>query len=190
MTGGRAFLSTLTFRDAGPGDVQAVAQLHAESWRASYRGILSHEFLDGPIYADRIEVWRGRLAGAPSRTSSPEDQLVLLAEENGVLRGFVCAFLDADPRWGAFLDNLHVVPAWQGRGLGKRLMSTAGAWVADRCPGMGLYLLVFDENRAARGFYDRLGGQVVERYAHRAPDGTDLLTVRYWWKDARELVDS
>jgi ribosomal protein S18 acetylase RimI-like enzyme len=173
----------VAFRKAGPDDVEAVAQLHALSWRVSYRGILSDEFLDGPILDNRLAVWRGRLTGyAP-------DQLVLLAEEKGALRGFMCAFLDADPKWGTFLDNLHIEPAWQGRGLGRELMARAGAWVTARRPGMGLYLLVFEENHAARGFYDRLGGQIVKRFPHRAVDGTDLTIVRYWWENAGKLVD-
>jgi len=178
------------FRHAGPGDAEAVARLHAASWRGAYRGILSDEYLDGPIVEERLGVWRARLAEAGPGTSSPPDnQLVLLAEESGVVCGFVCAFLDSDTRWGAFLDNLHVLPAWQGRGLGKQLMSRAGAWVSDRRPGMGLYLLVFEENRPARAFYDALGGEVVERFWYHAADGTDLVSVRYWWADAGRLVD-
>ncbi|HSJ57457.1 MAG TPA: N-acetyltransferase [Anaerolineae bacterium] len=179
---GNPHLAGVTYRDAGPEDVEAVARLHASSWRASYRGILSDEFLDGPILDDRLAVWRGRLVDGTS------NQLVLLAEEKGALCGFVCAFLDVEPEWGAFLDNLHVVPGWQGRGMGRELMVRAGAWVAERRPGMGLYLLVFEENRAARGFYDRLGGRIVERFSHRAVDGTELVMLRYWWENAGALV--
>ncbi|MBN1659648.1 MAG: GNAT family N-acetyltransferase [Anaerolineae bacterium] len=180
---GDPHLVDVAYRNAGPDDVAAVAQLHAQSWRASYRGILSDEFLDGPILDDRLALWRARLV------DGARNQLVLLAEEERVLRGFACAFLDVEPEWGAFLDNLHIVREWQGRGLGRALMAQAGAWVAERRPGMGLYLLVFEENRAARAFYDRLGGQIVERFPYRAVDGTDLVMLRYWWRNAGSLQE-
>jgi GNAT superfamily N-acetyltransferase len=36
----------LRFRAAGPGDAQAVAGLHADSWRRHYRGAYADSFLD------------------------------------------------------------------------------------------------------------------------------------------------
>jgi GNAT superfamily N-acetyltransferase len=159
-------------------DAKVVARLHAESWRNTYRGILSEPFLDHEIFDDRLFLWQKRLSEPQS-----ESQLVLLAEESGELFGFVCVFLDADPRWGDLLDNLHIRMDAQGRGLGRRLMSEAASWVLRQRSGSGLYLWVFEANHQARKFYELLHGKVVERQAQRAPGGTEVMAVRYVWID-------
>ena len=166
------------FRRAAISDAKRVAELHAESWRNTYRGILSDHFLDHEIFANRLSLWQKRLS-----EPQPETQLILLAEERGELLGFGCAFLDVDPRWGALLDNLHIRVDAQGRGLGRRLMSEEVSWILRRRPGSGLYLWVFEGNDRARKFYELLLGKVVERQAQRAPDGTEVIAVRYAWDD-------
>jgi len=35
--------------------------------------------------------------------------------------------VDADPEWGALLDNLHVSPSSKGHGLGRRLSAESAA---------------------------------------------------------------
>jgi GNAT superfamily N-acetyltransferase len=133
--------------------------------------------LDGPLLADRLAAWRGRFA-AVNRT----DQMVLVDEQAGQMQGFACAFLDADPDWGSLLDNLHVVPECKGRGLGRQLM----AEVANRLLKVDrtrLHLWAFEQNHAARRFYERLGGILTTSQAESAPDGKEVNVVRYCWSD-------
>jgi len=99
------------------------------------------------------------------------------------MKGFVCVFLDADPHWGALLDNLHVSPSAQGRGLGRRLMAEAARWVRQHRPQSRLHLWVYEQNASARGFYERLGGIVTEHRIVDAPDGTQVPAIRYVWDD-------
>jgi GNAT superfamily N-acetyltransferase len=167
----------MTIRVAEPADADAIAQLHACSWHTAYRGILSDDFLDGPLLADRQALWRARFA-APDRT----DQIAVMDEEDGKLQGFACAFLDADPDWGTLLDNLHVVPERKGKGLGRQLM----AEVAHRILKLDrtrLHLWAFEQNHAARKFYERLGGRITTSHVESAPDGREVNAVRYCWLD-------
>jgi ribosomal protein S18 acetylase RimI-like enzyme len=175
----------VTFRRARAEDADAVADLHALSWRATYRGILRDEFLDGPVLEERQAVWRERLADA----GAADSRFVLLAEQGGELHAFVCAILDADPTWGALLDNLHVVKWSQGKGLGRILMAEASLWIRRQRPGSRMHLWVFEKNVAALRFYDRLGGGVIERRAIAAPDGLLVESVCYGWKDLSPLVE-
>ena len=168
----------MEFRRAMLSDVKRVAELHAESWRNTYRGILADHFLDHEIFGNRLSLWQKRLS-----EPQPESQLILLAEECGELFGFVCAFLDADPCWGALLDNLHIHADAQSRGLGRRLMSKAVSWILQQRPGSGLYLWVFEANHQARKFYEGLQGKAAERQVQRAPGDTEVMAVRYAWDD-------
>jgi hypothetical protein len=97
----------MRFREATGADAMAVATLHAESWRAFYRGAYRDEYLDGDVVEDRLRVWEERLS-----TPAPY-QFVVLAEEEDELIGFACAYGGHDETWGSFLDNIHVRPKHQ-----------------------------------------------------------------------------
>jgi ribosomal protein S18 acetylase RimI-like enzyme len=81
---------------------------------------------------------------------------------------------------GGELDQLYVDPAWQGRGIGSRLVRLAQA----RRPE-GLALWTFQANLSAQRFYERHGFVAVawtdgSANEERAPD------VRYVWGGHRE----
>ncbi|HTB87468.1 MAG TPA: GNAT family N-acetyltransferase [Steroidobacteraceae bacterium] len=173
----------MTIRAAGLADAGAIALLHAHSWQSAYRGILSDEFLQGPLHENRRVLWHTRLSD-----TERADQFVLVDEEGGALRGFACAFLEADPEWGCLLDNLHVVPDLKGRGLGGQLMTAVAQRVMLSNPDSGLHLWAYEQNLAARRFYERLGGIISERHAEMAPDGTEVNAVRYFWSELSGLA--
>lgn len=168
-------------REARESDADDVARLHAASWRTAYRGALSDAYLDGPIEAERAALWRGRL-GQPA-----QDQLVLVAESAGQMVGFACAYGGHDPRWGTFLDNLHVVPELKRQGIGAQLMVEVAAWSARSLPGQGIYLWVLQSNLSARRFYARLGGEDSGSDLWTPPDGSALPKLRIAWRDAEAL---
>lgn len=172
----------LMLRKATADDAAAFAQLHVESWRSAYRGILDPDYLAGPIEQERREVWAGRFA-APN-----EDMHITIAEDGEGAIGFVCTFGQEDPVWGSMVDNLHVLPRAKGRGVGRLLLASAGVWAANRYPGASLHLWVFEANEAARQFYDRMGGIVVERIIEPNPaGGGESWSLRYAWKDLADL---
>lgn len=76
----------MRFRVATEADAMAVAALHAESWRAHYRGAYRDEYLDGDVVQDRIRVWKERLS------TPAQNQFIVLAEEKDCLIGFGCAY--------------------------------------------------------------------------------------------------
>ena len=158
-------------------DAAEIASLHADSWRTAYRGLLPDAFLDGPVDADRQRVWRARMV-APD----PHRRFVVKAISDEGLAGFACVLLDAEPSWGALLDNLHVKPGLKGLGIGHRLFREARAWVAEHAPGERMHLTVIEGNLEARRFYDRQLGSVVERKTVEVITGVRLPILRYAWE--------
>jgi hypothetical protein len=104
-------VQSVRFRVAGAADATAIAALHADSWRRHYRGVYSDSFLDGDVEQDRRTVWSKRLAVTTSETVH-----TVVAEDDDGLVGFTHVVFDADPEWGALLDNLRVEwrIAWRG----------------------------------------------------------------------------
>ena len=178
-------MNPVTFRPATLADSQRIASLHTVSWRDAYRGILPDSYLAGPIAEERVNLWRSRL-------SSPggDRRYVLLAEAEGTLVAFVCALLDEEPLWGAYLDNLHVLPELKGRGLGRQLFRRAAQWVMSNEPGWPIHLWVFEANDEARRFYAALGGEVVEYRLKQAPGETEIPSLCYVWRDLRVLLNN
>lgn len=166
----------IEYRPASPTDAEAVAALHARSWREHYRGSFTDAFLDGDLLGERLGVWRERL-GSPR-----DDQLVQLAVGGERLVGFVCAYGGHDPRWGSFIDNLHVAGEAKRGGVGSSLMAQAGAWLAERYPGLGVYLLVLEANAPARRFYESLGGRSAEVSTMETHGGARVRSCRYVWE--------
>lgn len=161
-------------RFAKPEDADAIAELHAASWRSAYRGMLSDAYLDGGVLEERRDLWRRRLQTEPGL-----DQGVLVAEEDGSLVGFICIFLEAEPGQGPLLDNLHVRPDRKGGGLGQRLIREGIAWMRTRGTFERWHLWVLEANLPTRLVYEHLGWEAVERVIHAGPDGTRIPVWRY-----------
>ncbi len=173
----------IVLRGASPQDIDAVATLHAESWRRHYRGAYRDEYLDGDIVAERRAVWRERLS-IPSANS-----FTLVAEHNSEIVGFAHMILDNDPQWGALLDNLHVTYQLKRHGIGRRLLSAVARELARRRPdNRRFYLWVLAQNTAAEAFYVACGGKRVEtKPSGPFPGGGQALSHRMAWPDAAAL---
>ena len=171
----------MEYRPARVDDAGAIARLHADSWRNSYRGTYSDEYLDGPVFDDRLTIWRERMTAADPRADT------IVAFDGVDIVGFVHTVLDADPAWGALVDNLHVAPTRKGGGIGTQLMARSAAAVIERAPGRGLHLWVLDSNTAAQAFYRARGGTHEGSEWSEAPDGGAVLALRFVWPDPTAL---
>jgi ribosomal protein S18 acetylase RimI-like enzyme len=182
-------LDRLELRRAGAADAEQIALLHADSWRRHYRGAYSDAFLDGDVDADRRTAWRQRLQASDGTTAT------IAAEVDGALVGFIHVLFQHDPEWGALIDNLHVVFASKGGGIGTKLMAEAARAVLERCDGSGLYLWVLEQNVAAQAFYKARAGRCVGRAAVEAPGGVSArlngspTKLRYVWPDPALLLN-
>lgn len=175
-------------REATADDADAVARLHADSWRRHYRGAYADAFLDGDVLADRIAVWRERLR-------EPDPHRCTLLAETSRLIGFANSYLEDDPAWGALIDNLHVTAAHQRSGVGTRLLALTAEAIVERspAPASGVYVWVLERNTAAQRFYDALGASRAAREPVTPPGGVPArlagrpFKLRYVWSDAATL---
>ncbi len=178
-------MNPLLFRRATGTDAEGIASLHTESWRDAYRSIFPDSYLNGPIADERANLWKSRFS-----CLGHDRFFVLLAETPGELIGFVCVLLDEAPQWGACLDNLHVLPGWRGRGVGRLLLGRAAQWVMSTEPGWPIHLWVFEANAGARCFYDALGGEVVEHHLKEVVKGIKIPSLLYVWHDLQKLQNN
>ncbi len=170
----------MAVREATVDDVPAIARVHVDTWRATYRGIVPDDFLDGLTYEGRERQWTAAL-GPGSRT-----RLFVGEDDAGRVVGFAACGpeLGGDPDYRGELYALYIDAAAQGRGLGRQLVRAVAGRLADE--GMtSLLLWVLAEN-PSRGFYERLGGREV-RTQPIAIGGATLEEVAYGWPDTGVL---
>lgn len=170
----------VTVRGAGPGDQSLIAALHFSSWLSAYRGMLPDSYLDGPLKSELETYWSAALPRAG------DTDVILTAECDGSLCGFIAAWNDPERDGMAFIDNLHVDPARRGAGTGRRLMAEA----AERLQAKGYsgaYLWVFADNAGARRLYERLGAE-LRREMDKPISGHPVMQAEYVWSDLSALA--
>jgi len=172
----------IRLRNAQFSDYAAIAKLHSDNWKETYRGILSDHYLDHEIDKDRLDTWYQRLK------SPADNQFITIAISDDVIVGFCCVFLNDDPAYGSLIDNLHVAPEFRWSGIGKMLVKDSARYVCEKADNKKMYLWVFEENKNARIAYEYMGGTNVETVDKANPDGTISRTCRIFWSDASKFL--
>lgn len=165
----------MKYRHASLSDADDIALLHTSSWQNTYRGLFSDDFLANEALSDRQAVWNQRL-GSPI-----SGQFVMVAEESRSLLGFICLFAGYDDHYGCLLDNLHVAPGQQRRGIGKQLTLNAMDWLRKTDPNCRMYLWVFTDNVDAIRFYRALGGVTADKMLYTGIGDKPVDAVRMIW---------
>ena len=174
---------SIGYREATADDADAIGRLHADSWRRNYRGAMRDSYLDGDVVTERLATWTERLA------SPAAGSFTVVAVREGAVVGFAHTVVDADPEWGALLDNLHVTHELRGHGIGGRHMTETARRLVERTADPRLHLWVLEQNTAAQDFYVKRGGLNVERTpGDPLPDGGSAPAFRFAWPDVTTLL--
>lgn len=174
--------SMIKLRDAQFSDHAAIAKLHAASWQQHYRGIMSDYFLDKEVEQDRLNVWYHRLQN-PS-----ENQKIMLATSDENIVGLSCFYLNDDPVFGTLIDNLHVSKNLQKSGVGAMLLKESAKYIRTYANSPKMYLWVYELNKNARAFYDRLDGKNFQTIGIENSDKTKAQVCRYVWDDVSSIL--
>jgi ribosomal protein S18 acetylase RimI-like enzyme len=167
---------------AGPGDADDLGQLHVKSWRETYGGLLPQAYLSRMRAQDHARRFARQLL-VPR-----QGETVLIAEGSAGPVGYASgAVLRGDERRAdAELFTLYVLRAAQGVGVGRALLG-ASARVLRAQGARSLMLFVLSPNRAARRFYEHLGGEAFAEVPSRGW-GRNLTETAYRWTDIGVLA--
>ena len=103
--------------------------------------------------------------------------------------GFVHTVLDADPTWGALLDNLHVSHELKRSGIGAQLMAAGARAVAGtRRLAAPVPVGAGTEHGRAGVLRSPRAGLRVGREERRSPAGDPVVAFRYAWPDVGRVV--
>jgi len=166
----------MLIREATHNDVPAMAKVHVDTWRTTYRGIVPDEHLANLSYERRANGWYQVLSRAPE-----DGNFTFVAkEETGEIVGFANGGMERTGNlvYKGELTAIYIQKAHQGKGIGRCLVSAVAARLSQSgIDSMLVWVLV--DNSACQ-FYAALGGKRVyekERKIGERP----LIEVAYGW---------
>ena len=167
----------IRIRIAQPSDAGPIAELHVDTWRAAYAGILPDDVLLGLSPSAERRQWLPIIA-----TSDHEFAVHIAEAADGELLGYGSAG-PARPSglpYTGEVYTLYVAPDHQGRGLGRRLLFAMLAQL--HLQGFDSAMLWVLAANPSRFFYHAMGGAVAaeRRESHF---GVALDEIAYSWRD-------
>ena len=161
---------TTSIRRARESDLGGLSKVFDASWREAYRGIIPGVALERLIASRDRAWWRGALRrGRPIAVVETAEQVV----------GYAAYGRTRSRALGteAEIDELYLLPEYQGVGLGRRLFRAVRNDLADHgLTRLGVWSL--EDNDRAGAFYEGLGGKAGPRVLDRVA-GVPLPKVGY-----------
>jgi L-amino acid N-acyltransferase YncA len=173
--------SVWKIRKATVDDAAAIARVHVDSWRTTYKGIVQNDFLEGMSYTNSENRWRNRL------DKNPAQYAMFVAEDES---GHVIGFADGGPErvgdnvYDGELYAIYLLQDCQRKGAGKLLFRQVVAHlVVNNFHGMLIWVL---SDNPHRHFYEALGGKLV-RETHIEIGGQQFQESAYGWANLERL---
>jgi ribosomal protein S18 acetylase RimI-like enzyme len=172
---------TVRIREANSTDAPAIARVHVDSWRTTYRGIVPDDYLAKLSYERRTNQWAQGLGDPESR----EFHYVAEDASDGVV-GFVSGGPErsGDLTYTGELYRIWLLERHQRRGIGRQLVHATVERLAE-AGSRSMLVWVLADN-ASRGFYEALGGQFV-RHGQTEIGGGLFDQVAYGWSDTAKI---
>jgi ribosomal protein S18 acetylase RimI-like enzyme len=175
---------SIHIRDAIPGDEGHLARVMLASNRWAHRRHLPRAYVYSLTREESARNWLRTLRRI-ERAAMPVECVLFAKDERGRPVGEAMGGPDQLEAGVGAVHNLCVLPAYQGRGIGRLLVGAVAQRMAEY--GLhGLRIRVLRVNTAARGFYERLGGRLVGEVAHE-DEGVLIDLVIYGWDDTSSL---
>lgn len=156
-------------RKAVENDAQHIAEIHVQSWKETYTGILNQAVLDALSVPKRLMLWQQIIP-------DPDHQLFVY-EKNGRILGFLDGYLNPNSHI-AEIRAFYLLKNIQGEGIGRAMFEQFHQLIHPQQHQI-LRLEVINKN-PSRYFYEKMGGQAVEE--KDASDlGEGITEVFYQW---------
>ena len=173
--------SSFHIREANLEDAKDIAEVHIETWRASYSDILPSNLLKELSPTEFVERREKSLRNKDLST------FIATNEENKIV-GFciVGPERNHDKNMEGELYAIYLLKEYQRQGIGRQLlMKGVEALQAKQINSMIVWILKENQHQE---FYRKLGGKQLEEKKINL-GGTDYDEVAYGWEDLSSLLN-
>lgn len=168
----------IVIRKATCEDAAEIANVHTNSWREAYKGLVPQSFLDDkPLhFKNRYELWK--------KVTANEKQTTLVAEskEHGVI-GFINGTFGRDEEYKNYAEVwcIYLMEKYHGKKIGFNLLRE----YFDAHLVLGYkkgYLWVLADNPTI-SFYEKTGGKFTGQSKGDEIGGKEVSELCYVWDD-------
>ncbi|WP_432359969.1 GNAT family N-acetyltransferase [Sporosarcina sp. UB5] len=149
-----------------------------DSWRTTYKGIVSESVLQNLSYEQRAENWRRGIE---------KNALYVAEDESGNIVGFATGGKERTGKYDADgeLYAIYLLQEVQGQGIGKKLIQAIAQNLKEQ--GFSSMLVWVLEHNPSKKFYESLGGQPIDE-ATIDIGGEEFKEIAYYWESIETLV--
>jgi ribosomal protein S18 acetylase RimI-like enzyme len=165
-------IGDIKIRLARPGDVSEIANVHVNSWRETYRGLLPADYLARLNFRKKIDAWQSVIL------NTSKFQVYVAEDRVGVI-GFATFEAARDLNWEGHgeVSSIYLLSRFKGRGVGKALLRAgmqnlkqrgfrkAYCWVLEGNPTIKFYEH-FGAEFSGASKEDEIGGQKIKELAY------------------------
>jgi GNAT superfamily N-acetyltransferase len=178
-------MSILGVRRAKSEDAEQIARIQIQTWRSTFVGIVSDEYL-ASLSLEKVTQRIFELINNPL----PNSTVIVAIDESDSAIGFSLCGPNrlTESNYDGEVQAFFVLPEWQGKGVGKRLMNESLRYL--RTSGFREVIIwTFEANLSARTFYSARGGKLVERRV-REIAGSQLAEVGFGYSLIKESLEA
>lgn len=140
------------YRKACLADAGSIARVHVESWRSTYKEIVSDRYLDSLSIEEKKLKWE--------RILSEDHHTMVSTTKDGVVVGFASVGRERSGEYEGELYAIYLVRDFQGKGIGKELFSRSiSSLKALGCHDMFIWVL---RENASKTFYYSYNPEIVK----------------------------
>ncbi|ALS78541.1 N-acetyltransferase family protein [Planococcus kocurii] len=168
-------------RKAEQKDASAIAKVHVDSWRTTYKEIMSSDFLNGLSYEKRTELWEENLL-------EKENHIIVAETSDGIIVGFGTAAKrksNTVERSGD-LTSIYLFEDYQGQGIGKMLLKDLFLFF-KHLDYERVFVEVLEDNKT-RFFYEYYGAKLIDTVQLKI-GGTVLNELIYEWENIDQVLE-
>ncbi|WP_199621282.1 GNAT family N-acetyltransferase [Paenibacillus alkalitolerans] len=171
----------MNIRKANIDDVEGVAHVHVNSWRSTYKGLISDTFLSNLTLEGRKKNWLWTF-----NNLNQDEEIFVAMDQQGII-GFSNSGKNRNHEYDhdGELYAIYLLKEYQGKGIGRRLVQAAvDSLKVKGYKSMMLWVL---ENNPSLGFYLKIGGTVIGK-KDITIGGDTLIELAVAWGNLDDIV--
>jgi ribosomal protein S18 acetylase RimI-like enzyme len=148
-------IGMMKIREATPKDCLAVARIQVDTWRSTYTGIISTQYLDQLSVPRSSQYWESAIIRAEPK------KFLLIIENEGIPRGFLAGgpHRTSMDEYPGEVYALYVEKMYQRSSMGEAIFK-AGLEKLKKLGMDGIAVWVLKDNPSFR-FYEKMGGIIL-----------------------------
>ena len=163
-------------------DAEGMAQVHVDTWRTTYKGIVPDAHLESLSYEKRSALWSQVIA-----EQRPRYHVWVVKNKSDAVIGFSDGGENRDRSlpFDGEIYAIYLRKEFQGLGVGKRLFLDSFEQLYRH--GFTSALVWVLEDNPTRKFYEAMGGEIAGRKWIEI-GGKRLQEIAYGWEDLRAVL--